>query len=455
MIDPKIIRENPEKVKAVVASGRGNVEKANINRWLELDAQRSELKQKVEKYNQKKNEISKVGSINPEEARRLAGELKSEFDISKLNADLETVEKEWNEIASWIPNMPIEEFMTLGKGEEDNIVIKVWTPDKGYIEIEPYKYSEGSAKYMPQGIIHSDKPDMQPIHHLDIGEALGIINNQQAALIAGTRFTFILEDLALLQYALQQFMFEKLIADGFKYVIPPLLVKEKVLFGTSHLPEHADQFYRIEKEYLEEGSTLALVGSSEPSNFALFMDRTVDEKDLPYKMFAYTPCFRSEVGSWGKDVRGIKRVHQFDKIEMDVVCKPEESNKIFDELLAINEWILQSLKLPYHLVQKCTGDAGYMASARQVDPEAWLGSQQTFMEVGTDTNTTDFQARRMNIKVKRKDGTLELAHTVNDTAIAMGRMLIAIIENYQQSDGTIKIPEVLRKYFGNREFIGK
>jgi len=455
MIDPKLIRENPERIKQIINSGRGNAQKANIDRWLELDKMRLDLKQAIEAYNHKRNEISKIGSTNPEEAKRLAQELKSEYDINTLNTEIAAIENEWNEIAAWIPNIPLEGLMPLGKGEEDNLVLKVWTPNKGYENIEPYIYSEGSARFMPKGIIHSDKPEMPGIHHLDLGEALGVINNQQGAHVAGTRFTYIIEDLALLQYALQQFMFEKLIKEGFKLIVPPLLVKEKVVYGTSHFPEQKDQIYKIENEFLEDNNQLYLLGSSEPSNFALYMDRVIEEEKLPYKMFSYTPCFRSEVGSWGRDVRGIKRVHQFDKIEMDVICKPEESNQVFDYLLGINEWILQNLKLPYQLVQKSTGDAGYLASASQVDPEVWLSAQQTFMEIGTDTNATDYQARRMNIKIKRADGSTELAHTVNDTAIPMGRMLIAIIENYQQSDGTVKIPEILMPYFGNKEFLGK
>ncbi len=447
MIDPKIIRDNPEKIKKLILSGKGNPEKANVDKWLELDKRRGELITSIEEYNRLRNEVSEIGKVNPDEARIKSQELKTRFDIEILKKDLDDVSRQWDEILNWIPNISIEEYMTEGHGEEDNLVIKVWT-EKGYVDITPYKYSEDSSKYMPQSEI-----DMK--HHLDWGEALGYIDNIQASKIAGTRFTYILEDLALLQYALQQFMFEKLLSEGFKYVIPPLLVKERVLFGTSHFPEGIDQAYKISDEYLEDKNKLYLVGSSEPSNFALFMDKTVDEDKLPYKMFAYTPCFRSEVGSWGKDVRGIKRVHQFDKIEMDIVCKPEESNEIFDYLLSINEWLLQSLKLPYHLVQKSTGDAGYLASARQVDPEVWVRAQKTFMEIGTDTNATDYQARRMNIKVKRKDGSTELAHTVNDTAIPMGRMLIAIIENYQQSDGSVKIPDALVKYMGGKEYIGR
>jgi seryl-tRNA synthetase len=257
-----------------------------------------------------------------------------------------------------------------------------------------------------------------------------------------------LGDAVKLQYSLQQLVFNELIKREFVPIIPPLLVKDCVLYGTSHLPEGKDQIYRIEAEYVEDSQQLNLVGSSEPANFAYFMDKTLSAEDLPIKLFAYTTCFRSEAGSWGRDTKGIKRVHQFDKIEMNAVCLPEQSEKIFEEFLSVNEWLLQSLKLPYRLVLKCTGDAGYLASAKQIDSEVWLPGQREFMEVMTDTNTTDFQARRLHIKFRTSDGEKGYVHTVNDTGIAMGRMLIAILENYQQADGTIKVPEVLQPYMG-------
>jgi seryl-tRNA synthetase len=190
-----------------------------------------------------------------------------------------------------------------------------------------------------------------------------------------------------------------------------------------------------------------LIGSSEPTNFSYFADRTLDAEELPVKLFAYTACFRSEAGSWGKDVKGIKRVHQFDKIEMNAVCLPGQSEAIYAELAEINEWLLQQLQLPYRIVEKCTGDAGYLASHRQCDMEVWMSGSREYMEVMTDTNTTDYQARRLNIRYKggKERG---FCHTVNDTGCAMGRLLIAILDNYQQSDGSVQVPEVLRAVLG-------
>jgi seryl-tRNA synthetase len=173
------------------------------------------------------------------------------------------------------------------------------------------------------------------------------------------------------------------------------------------------------------------------------MDRTLEADSLPIRVFASTPCFRSEAGSWGRDVKGIKRVHQFDKIEMNAVCSEEQSAAIYHEFMSINEWLLQELELPYHVIDKCSGDAGYLATYRQRDVEVWMSGSGEYMEVMTDTNTTDYQARRLNIRYRNAEGALRYAHTVNDTGCAMGRMLIAILDNYQQADGSVLVPRVL------------
>lgn len=448
MIDPKFVRENPAQIIKLIESGLGDIKKANVKRWLELDKTRSEAILKLENLNHNRNEIAKLGKENPELAKERGRELKEKIDFAKK--DLEVIEEEWSEILNWIPNIPVsDKAMPLGASEDDNPVEKVWIPVTGYIAKEKLGKVGNKANYLPERSIHWDNDLTEPKHHIEIGKNLGIIDNEQSALTSGTRFTYIRKDGALLQYALQQLFFTELLKRGFIYQIPPLLVKPRVLYGTSHFPEGIDQAYKIDGYNVEDKDTLYLVGSSEPSNFAYFMDKTLKESELPIKVFAYTPCFRSEVGSWGKDVKGIKRVHQFDKIEMNVVCTPEQSIDIFNELLSINEWLLQTLEIPYRLARKCTSDGGYLASAEQIDPEAWLAGQKEFMEVGTDTNTTDFQARTLNIKFVDKNGNKQFVHTVNDTGVAMGRMLIAIIDNYQQSNGSIKVPAALRKYMPN------
>lgn len=451
MLDPNVLRNRIDDVKTLIANGRGNAQKANLDRWLELDTERTTLRAQLEQLNQQKNQIAELGKQGKIEEARAEGQKVREAS-KEIEAKLTAVDAEWQEIMDWVPNLPLHaEDMPTGKSEDDNIVIKQWIPGQGYITDANGKNAPETDHLMPQTVIHAVNT-VEPMHHIDLGEKLGIIDTKQSALVSGTRFTYLLGDAALLQYAIQQIMFAELLKRGFKLVIPPILVKDRAVYGTSHLPEGKDQIYKIDAQYTEEDQQLNLLGSSEPTNFAYFMDKTLDHSELPIKLFAYTPCFRSEVGSWGRDTKGIKRVHQFDKIEMNVVALPEQSEKIFDELMEINEWLLQKLELPYRLVQKCTADAGYLASAKQVDAEYWLSGQRQFMEFGTDTNTTDYQARRLNIRFKNDDGSKEYVHTINDTGVAMGRMIIAIMDNYQQADGSIKVPTVLVPLMG-KEYI--
>jgi len=454
MLDIKFIKNNKENIKKLLAAGRGNPEKVDIDNLLELDDKRVELIQAIETLNKQRNKAAEMGKQGKiEEARERGIQIKEE--LKSKEEEFKDVLQKWEQIMSWVPNMPLKpEDMPEGKDEGDNIILKVWVPGKGYIkELEGKKARGISEEYMPDYPFHAKKKDFEPQHHLDIGSKLGIIDNEQSALTSGSRFTYILKKGAMLQYAIQQLLFKELIKRGFIYIIPPLLVREKVLFGSSHFPEGYEQVYKIENFNVEDKNDLYLVGSTEPSNFAYYMDKIVEESELPIRLFAYAPAFRSEAGSWGMDTKGIKRVHQFDKIEMNVLCTPDESDNIFNELLGINEWLLQKLKLPYQLALKCTGDAGYLATAKQVDPEVWIPAQKEFMEVMTDTNTTNFQARRLNIKYNKKDGGKEYVHTVNDTGGAMGRLLISIIAHYQQKDGSIVVPKALRPYLNFEKII--
>jgi len=451
MLSLDFIRSNTEKLKKVIASGRSDPKRADVDKWLKLDKQRKMLLQKLEDLNKQKKDLAKnIQTGENIDAIRLKGK-QLKMDAHGVEKKLKDISKQWQEIMNWFPNIPINDSaMPPGESEKDNVVLKAWIPEKGYIDEANLKGPFENSSLMPDFPIHAESSEFKPKHHLQLGETLNIIDNKQAAKVSGTRFTYLLGDLVLLQNALHQYFLKMLIVKGFKPIIPPLLVKHRSLYGTSHFPEGKDQVYKIESDYVEDNQELYLVGSSEPTNFSYFMDKVLDTKDLPVKIFAYTPCFRSEAGSWGKDTKGIKRMHQFDKIEMNVVCKPDQSDKMFNELAAINEALLQKLEIPYQIVLKCTGDAGYHASAKQIDPEAWLSGQKEFMEVMTATNATDFQARRLNIKYTTEEGKKEFVHTLNDTGIAMGRMLIAIMDNYQQADGTIKVPEVLQEYMGKK-----
>jgi seryl-tRNA synthetase len=457
MLDLNYVRQNQAAVEENVKRRKAT---ADVGRIVELDDQRI---RRLTALEIDRAALKAASKSKPDQetitALRSLGE-----GIRVQEAELRQVENEVLEAAAWLPNRS-SSAMPVGFSELDNVEVKVWIAGQGYVAEELLGMND-EIKYRAQlaaqragsnveGQREADTRQLTPEslkHHLDIGEALGIIDMPQAAKVAGTRFAYIVGAGARLENALVQLLSQHLLTKDFMWVDPPLLVQEPVLFGTSHFPEGRDQVYKIASEHIEEGRELFLIGSSEPSLFAFGMDRVFEADQLPLKMFAVTPCFRSEVGSWGKDVRGIKRVHQFTKLEMDVICPPDQSEAIFAELLSYNEWLLQQLGLSYRVINKCSGDCGYLATYYQHDVEVWMSSQQQFMETMTDTNATDFQARRLNIKFKNKDGNRELVHTVNDTGVALSRMVAAILDNYQQADGSVKVPEVLQPWM-NAEVI--
>jgi seryl-tRNA synthetase len=446
MIEVREVRANPERMREAIRKRRVDPKKADLDRWLELDGQLREARQALEGLNAEKNKLAQLGKTDPNAARQRGQELRQQS--RELEERIASVSGEWQAILDWFPNFPHAQ-MPDGHGEEDNVEECAWIPGQGYLPTEQLGKNAHSAPHMPQEPVHARGADFTPLHHADLGQRLGGVDTTQGAKVSGSRFTYILGDVARMQFGIQQLLVNRLLADGFTPIIPPLLVRERSLYGTSHFPEGRDQVYQIASDNVEEGADLFLVGSSEPSNFSFFMDRTLSEAELPVKIFAMTPCFRSEAGSWGKDQRGIKRVHQFDKIEMNAVCTPEQAEEIYEQFRQINEWLLQTLELPYHVVEKCGADAGYLASHRQRDVEAWLSGLREYMEVMTDTNTSDYQARRLNIRYKPADGGApRTAWTLNDTGCALGRMLIAIMDNYQQPDGSVKVPEALRVAVG-------
>lgn len=445
MLDIKFIWENQDRVKQNILNRRVDPAKADVDKLLLLDARKVELEKEIEKVREARNKLAD----QLEEASKRTPELieegkKLKDGLKVLEEELAVVSKDWQVVMDWMPNI-LADDVPVGKGEDDNLEIKAWTPKDGYFKQNQLGLKDFSKKWMPKHNFPSADPN-------DLGEILGMIDTRQSAKTSGSRFYYLKDDLVLLQYAYFDLLFKKLVRDyNFHPMVVPMLVKARVPYGTSHLPEGRDQIYKIANDNVEENNDLFLMGSSEPPLFAYWMDRVIPEEQLPYRMTATTQCFRSEVGSWGKDVRGIKRVHQFDKLEIDVVCTPEQSGDIFDELLSINEWFYQQLQLPYHQILKCTGDSGYQASYRQVDNEVWLPTLREFIEVGTDTNATDFQARRLNIKVQDKKGNKKLAHTVNDTGITNTRPLITILDNYQNADGSVTIPKILQDYVGKKK----
>lgn len=446
MIDLQEIRQNPEKIKKIIQSGRSDSSKANIDRWLELDSKRSEVIQKRDELREKRNELSKGLKGKPDQAT-IEKVKKLKTEIEDAEKKLAEVEIEWQEILDWIPNMPLEEVPE-GKGEGENVETKAWEPENGYIAEEKLEGETGSANQMSKYGSHQDK-EFEPKPHWEIGEQLGLMNLEAGSKASGSRFYYLTGDGVLLVEAVFQLLWKKLLEEGFKPIYVPLLVREHVLYGSSHFPGDADQVYELKGDYVEDKNKLYLIGSSEPSNFAMFADTIIDKGDMPVKIMARSTCFRSEAGSWGKDVRGIKRTHQFEKIEMNIISKNdiEESRKHHEYLLSLNEWLLQQLEIPYHVINMCTGDLGYYAAAKKYDIEFWTPSQKTYTELMSDSITTDYQSRRLGIRYRTEDGKTEYAHTLNDTGVTH-RVLIAIIEHYQQSDGSIKVPKILQDYMG-------
>jgi len=443
MIDVRQLRANPEAMRRAIRLRRVDPQQADLDRWLASDAERRRLQGELDALNAERRAASQLGRSDPDAARARGIELRERGRA--LESALAAVTQEWQQVLDWFPNWP-HPAMPEGESEEDNVEECAWIPGVGYLPPEQLGKGSHTAPLMPHSPLHAGGAEFAPLHHADLGERLGGIDIVQAAKVSGSRFAYILGDMARVYLALEQLLVERLLSEGFEPIVPPLLVRERALYGTSHFPEGREQVYAIESSNVEEQNQLFLVGSSEPSNFSYFMDRVLSEAELPVRLFASTVCFRSEAGAWGRDVRGIKRVHQFDKVEMNAVCTPEQSEAIYGQFRAMNEWLLQTLELPYHIVEKCGADAGYLATHRQRDVEVWLSGQREFMEVMTDTNTSDYQARRLSIRYRMADGQIRFCHTVNDTGCALGRMLIAILDNYQQPDGSVKVPVALQPF---------
>ncbi len=443
MLDLNFIKENQNKVKTAIESRR-LVHKVDVSKLLEKYDLYLDLLKKVETHRNLRNRLSEdISKVKDEEKKKLiqeASEVKKE--LQEMETKLDLLKKEIDLELVYIPNINSDK-MPLGKDDHDNLVVKVWYPKKGYLNIKDFSYD---ADYgFPIGA--------KLRNHMELGELLDVIDVEQSGKVSGSRFSYIKNELAVVQDAVFLMLKKKLLSMGYQPMIPPLLVKERSLFGTSHFPEGKEQVYKIENFNVEEGNELFLVGSSEPANFSYFMDKVLEVKDLPIRIYAQTACFRSEVGSWGKDVKGIKRVHQFDKLEMNTVCTKGQEEKMFEEFITNNEWLLQQLELPYRLVNKCSGDCGYTASYYQYDWELWLPGAKEFMEGGTDTMTTDYQARRLGIRY-RDGGKLNFARTINDTGVTT-RILIAILENYQNPDGSVEVPKILTDYTGFTKILPK
>ncbi|OGZ62588.1 MAG: serine--tRNA ligase [Candidatus Staskawiczbacteria bacterium RIFCSPHIGHO2_01_FULL_36_16] len=408
MLDINFIRENPNKVKEACEKKQTKVD---VDKVLELDEKKRELMTEMENLKSEQNKISKAG--HDESAINKAKELKEKF--KGLEPELEKVEQALKALLSQLPNIPFDD-VPVGKDDSSNVVMR-------QVGKKP-KFSFTAKDY------------------IQLGKDLDLIDTERAAKVAGPRFGYIKNELPLIEFALINLVMDTVKKEGFIPVIPPVMLKEEMARGTGYF-EATD---KNEAYFLPEDK-MYLAGTAEQSMAAMHTNEVLELKYLPKRYIAFSTCFRREAGSYGKDTKGILRVHQFDKLEMFILCKPEDSKKEHQLLLSIEEKLMKALELPYQVINICTGDLGRPAASKY-DIETWLPSENKYRETHSTSNCTDFQARRLNIRYKNKAGKMNFAHTLNGTAFAIGRILIMIMENYQQKDGSIKVPKALQKYCG-------
>jgi seryl-tRNA synthetase len=411
MIDINQLRKDPDLFRKSTQSKGINPD--TVDAVLRFDEERRKLIQQSEKLRGERNEITeKLKGSRDQELIDKSKEIKKH--LADIEPQLKKAEENFQEMVRRIPNPPLPDVKT-GKDESENEVVRIW----------------GKIR----------KFDFTPKDHLELGEALDIIDVKRATKVSGARFYYLKGDGALLEWALLQLAIETLTKEGFTPVIPPVLIKKESMGGMGYL-EHGGE----EDMFVLDRDGLVLVGTSEQSIGPMYKDEVLDKKKSPLRYFGYSACFRREAGSYGKDTRGIIRVHQFNKVEMFSFTTPDESDKEHEYLLSLEEKLLQALEIPYQVIKMCSGDLGTTA-ARKYDLEGWIPTQNKYRELTSTSTTTDFQSRGLNIKYR--DGqTVEYTHLLNGTAFSMGRPIVAILENYQQKDGTVKIPKVLQKWMG-------
>ena len=418
MIDPQLLKTNIEAIEENIRIRDLDID---LEKLKLLDESRRAAKFESEKLRAEQKKLGKeiASSSEIEKSSLLEKAEKISNEVKTLSEETQQKDDEFFDTWIKIPNI-VDSSSPVGKTEEDNKEIK--------------KVGE------PKNILN-------PMTHLEIGENLGLIDVERASKISGSRFSYLFGDLVKIQFNLVSYTLNKLSDKGFNPTIPPVLVRENALFGTGFFPDDSEQVYEVQND------DLFLVGTSEVSLAALHTDEIIDVENLPLRYAGYSTCFRREAGTYGKDTSGIFRVHQFDKVEMFSFCDPEKSKEEHENILTIEEEILQNLEIPYRVVDVCTGDLGASA-AKKYDIEAWIPSQQRYREVTSCSNTTDFQARRLNMRTKIEGGNTIL-HTLNGTALAVGRILIALLENNQQPDGSVMFSDDLGKILGVKELSKK
>lgn len=420
MLDITLIREQPEKIKKGIAAK--NADLKLVNNFLKYDKEWRDLRKELDGKRAEQKKLS--------EQRDIEGGKRNKEEMKALEIKVADVEGPRDEALLAIPNLPSDDT-PIGKDESANKVLrKIGTP-KDF--------------------------DFEPKDHLALGESLGIIDTESAAKISGTRFSYLKGDAVKLEFALVHYVFEILtdativrsIAEGVKAgyhstpfipVVPPVMIRPDVFQKMARLEPKEERYYIPSDDAY-------LIGSAEHTLGPLHMDEIIPEEKLPIRYLGFSSAFRREAGSYGKDTRGILRVHQFDKLEMESFVRPEDGITEQDFLVAVQEYLMKSLKLPYQVVAICTGDMG-APDVRQFDIETWMPSQKKYRETHTSDYNSDYQSRRLNTRVKRSDGKAEFVHMNDATAFAIGRTIIAILENYQTKDGSIAVPEMLQKYVG-------
>lgn len=416
MLDPKFVRENIELVRQSLRNRNYDI---SLDAFLEAEEQRRSLLREAEELRNRRNVVSEeIGRLRSQkkDASLLISEMKVVSDrIKEFDERLKSLETQIDDFLLNLPNIP-HASVPVGKDESDNVEVRSWGAPRSF--------------------------DFEPLNHWDIGAVLDIFDFERASKIAGARFCITKGEGARLERALMNFMLDMNAAKGYTEVFPPIIVNRESMIGTGQLPKFEMELFKI------ADPVFYLIPTAEVPVTNIHRNEILDEKQLPIYYTAFTPCFRREAGSYGKDVRGLIRQHQFNKVELVKFVKPEDSERELETLTNDAEDILRKLDLPYRVVALSTGDLGF-AAAKTYDLEVWLPGQQRYREISSCSNFTDFQARRANIRFRRegRKGT-EFVHTLNGSGLAIGRTVVAILENYQQKDGSVVIPEALRSYMG-------
>ena len=424
MLDIKKIENDFEAVKKNL--GNRNFDISILDQIVELNKQRKILTTASETKKAEINKLSReIGELkkNKQDASNLMSQVATFKNVMEKEAnELEEVQNKQFSILAGIPNL-LDAATPVGKSEDDNVEVKKWGHPRNF--------------------------DFTPADHADIGEKLGMLDFETAAKITGARFVIYKSGIARLERALINFMLDHQISKGFTEMMTPFIAHERSLFGTGNLPKFEDQLFKLNSE-----QPWYLIPTSEVTLTNIKRETISEESEFPILYAAYSPCFRSEAGSHGKDVKGLIRMHQFNKVEMVSICLPSQSEEIHQKMLASSTEILEKLNLPYRAIALCSGDIGF-ASQKTYDLEVWVPSQNKYREISSISNCGDFQARRANIRFRNKEGKPEFVHTLNGSGLAVGRTVVAILENYQQKDGSVQIPEVLWPYMGGMKEIRK